>query len=135
MLLRDLPRLSGVSKEAISMALGILKKKRAVTIGTGSAGGRAKVVRLTANGRKFPEAYQKLLDEIEARWEARFGEEKIRALRKLLERLVGDPDAKSSPLYAGLEPYPEGWRAAVRKPETLPHFPMVLHRGGFPDGS
>ncbi len=25
--------------------------------------------------------------------------------------------------------------ADVRPPQTLPHFPMVLHRGGFPDGS
>ena len=24
---------------------------------------------------------------------------------------------------------------SVRQPETLPHYPMVLHRGGFPDGS
>jgi hypothetical protein len=25
--------------------------------------------------------------------------------------------------------------SVVRKPKTLPHFLMVLHRGGFPDGS
>ena len=35
----------------------------------------------------------------------------------------------------GLEPYPDGWRAKVRRPEALPHYPMVLHRGGYPDGS
>jgi hypothetical protein len=34
-----------------------------------------------------------------------------------------------------VEPYPEGWRASVPRPEVLPDFPMVLHRGGFPDGS
>lgn len=28
-----------------------------------------------------------------------------------------------------------GWRASVRKPDTLPRYPIVLHRGGFPDGS
>ena len=33
------------------------------------------------------------------------------------------------------EPYPDNWRASVRRPATLPHFPMVLHRGGYPDGS
>ena len=43
--------------------------------------------------------------------------------------------AQLSPLFRGLEPYPDGWRAKVRKPDTLPHYPMVLHRGGFPDGS
>jgi hypothetical protein len=38
-------------------------------------------------------------------------------------------------LLAGLEPYPDNWRAKIRKPTELPHFPMVLHRGGYPDGS
>ena len=52
-----------------------------------------------------------------------------------LERLAGGGTAETSPLFGGLEPYPDGWRASVRKPETLPHYPMVLHRGGFPDGS
>ena len=31
--------------------------------------------------------------------------------------------------------HPDGWRASVRQPDLLPHFHMVLHRGGFPDGS
>jgi hypothetical protein len=26
-------------------------------------------------------------------------------------------------------------RSSLRRPATLPHYPMVLHRGGFPDGS
>jgi hypothetical protein len=45
-----------------------------------------------------------------------------------------------------LRPYPDGWRAqrpyvtqttaVVADPAgTLPHYPMVLHRGGWPDGS
>jgi len=29
----------------------------------------------------------------------------------------------------------EGWRASVPRLEQLPHYPMILHRGGFPDGS
>jgi hypothetical protein len=40
-----------------------------------------------------------------------------------------------SPLFAGLKPYPDGWRGDVRPADTLPWFPMVLHRGGWPDGS
>jgi hypothetical protein len=66
---------------------------------------------------------------------ARFGKDIIRTLRGLLETLVGEPTAQISPLFRGLEPYPDGWRASVRKPTALPHYPMVLHRGGFPDGS
>jgi len=30
---------------------------------------------------------------------------------------------------------PEGWRASAPRPEMLPHFSIVLHRGGYPDGS
>ena len=48
---------------------------------------------------------------------------------------VGDPAEVPLTLFGVLEPYLDGWRAAVPKPEVLPHFPMVLHRGGFPDGS
>ena len=54
------------------------------------------------------------------------------ALRASLEPLAaGRPPV----LSGGLEPYPDNWRASVRRPATLPHFPMVLHRGGYPDGS
>jgi hypothetical protein len=74
------------------------------------------------------------LEAVEDQWQTHFGAAAVRAIRSSLEPLVGDGDAQS-PLFAGLEPYSDGWRAAVRKPTTLPHFPMVLHRGGFPDGS
>jgi hypothetical protein len=55
-------------------------------------------------------------------------------LRRPLEPLVGEPGAESSPLFLGLTPHPDGWRASVPALRTLPHFPMVLHRGGYPDG-
>jgi len=129
---RDLPLLSGVSKEAISMAMGVLQKKHLAVV---EADGRAKVARLTPQGREAQGAYRQLLGIIEERWHARFGKEAIGALREPLERLAGDSTAPHSPLFRGLEPYPDGWRAKVRRPSTLPHFPMVLHRGGFPDGS
>ena len=48
---------------------------------------------------------------------------------------VRDLPVRSSPLARGLEPYPDGWRASVRRPALLPHHPMVLHPGGYPDGS
>jgi hypothetical protein len=115
---RDLPVLSGVSKESISMAMGILTKK-GIAVAKPNA-------RLTAKGRAAQDAYLVLLGVIEERWKSRFGTENIRKLRKDLD-LPG--------LMDGLEPYPDGWRASVRKPTTLPHYPMVLHRGGFPDGS
>ena len=27
------------------------------------------------------------------------------------------------------------WRAKRKPPDLLPHHPLVLHRGGYPDGS
>ena len=63
----------------------------------------------------------------EANWRARFGDE----LGAALDAIVGD----ESLLREGMRPYPDGWRASVRAPAMLPHYPMVLHRGGYPDGS
>jgi hypothetical protein len=68
---------------------------------------------------------------VENRWQARFGDLAIRAMREALEQVTGD----QARLAAGLEPPPGGWRASLRRRATLPHYPMVLHRGGFPDGS
>jgi hypothetical protein len=92
-------------------------------------------VRLTAEGLGARQEYSELMRTVEKRWETRSGKDLLRPLRADLEALAGDATAKASPLFAGLEPHPEGWRTAVPRPATLPHFPMVLHRGGFPDGS
>ena len=90
---------------------------------------------LTSKGRNAQDRYRQLVRAIEERWRVRFSEKAIGHLRELLERLAGDPMAQRSPFFRGLEPYPEGWRASVPRPEVFPHYPMVLHRGGFPDGS
>lgn len=131
---RDLPLLTGVSKEAIATALSFLAKRGYAAVETDTSS-RTKTVRLTAKGRKAQEVYRERLDSLEERWLKRHGKSAIRALRDSLEPLAGDSSELPSPLLLGLEPYPDGWRAAVPKPTTLPHYPMVLHRGGFPDGS
>jgi DNA-binding MarR family transcriptional regulator len=132
---RDLPRLTGVSKEAISMSVGFLQRGRYLVVERDPTDSWTQVARLTATGLQAQDAYRQLPGVIEERWQARFGKDDIRTLRESLERLVSSPTAQLSPLFNGLEPYPDGWRASVRKPDTLPHYPMVLHRGGFPDGS
>ncbi len=133
--LRDLPRLSGVSKEAIKMSLGFLVKRGYVLVEAHPNESRHKQARLTPKGTKASDLYRTLVRAIEERWQARFGQTNIHNLRRLLEKLVGEPSAQPSPLFQGLKPYPGGWRASVAEPETLPHYPMVLHRGGYPDGS
>jgi DNA-binding PadR family transcriptional regulator len=116
------------------MSLSFLSKRGYVTVQTEPAG-RVKVVLLTTKGRAARETYRGLVWTIEQRWHARFGEEAVTRLRDSLERPIGDGTARHSPLFRGLEPYPNGWRASIPRPEGLPHYPMVLHRGGFPDGS
>ncbi|HEY7275389.1 MAG TPA: class I SAM-dependent methyltransferase [Trebonia sp.] len=129
---KDIPALGGVSKESLAMALGVLRPRGLVTEGPDPAGTRFKVTRLTASGIAARDEYPALTADIERDWRARFGGTTVAALRQALEPLVaGDPPR----LYAGLEPYPDGWRARLPWPATLPHYPMTLHRGGYPDGS
>jgi len=110
---RDLPRLAGVSKEGIAMALTFLEKRKLAVV-------QMKLLRLTPAGDRACDTYFRLLRAIEERWQAR-------TLRTSLEPIVA---RLSMP-----DPYPDNWRASLPKPEALPHYPMLLHRGGFPDGS
>lgn len=132
---RNLPRLTGVSKEAVAMATGFLRKRRLAVVKRDSRGHRRPVARLTAAGERAQKACPKLLRAVEERWRRGFGGNNIASLRKVLESLAGDGTAAASPLFRGLQPYADGWRASLAKPRILPHHPMVLHRGGFPDGS
>jgi hypothetical protein len=123
--LRDLPRMSGVSKEAIAMAVGYLGRTRLAETRPGRS------IALTAAGRGALGDYRAQA--------ARPGSPELRAC---LEAITSQREA----LAEGLRP-PEGcWRAG--KPylaqtqrvladpaAALPWHPMVLHRGGWPDGS
>ena len=134
-LVRDLPLLGGVSKEAVSMATTYLQKYGFILIESASAPTRGKVVSLTPQGRQAQALFYQRLGNIDQRWYERFGKQSLLTLEGFLGRLDDASDGRLSPLFDGLEPYPDGWRASVGRPERLPDFPMVLHRGGFPDGS
>jgi hypothetical protein len=136
---RDLPVAAGVSKEATAMALTFLAKSgHAVLEGATAA---TKVARLMPEGRKLQNACGQLHASVDEQWRRRFGADDVRRLRSSLERVLEHPD-----LARGLEPHPGGWRASggyaertramVENPRAaLPHYPLVLHRGGWPDGS
>ena len=133
--LRDLPPMTGTSKEAVSWALGILIREHRAAEEPDPAASRGKIARLTPGGLDAQRLYHQFLGTIEQRWHERFSGSAIGALRTSLAALATAPDGEPPPLLAGLEPYPDNWRAAVPRPATLPHYPMVLHRGGYPDGS
>ena len=130
--LRDLPALTGTSKEAARWALGVLTRRGLAAEAPDPAASRGKVARLTPRGLGAQRVYHELAGAIERRWHERFAHGVTESLRACLGPLAaGDPPL----LFAGLEPYPDNWRASVRPPVILPYFPMVLHRGGYPDGS
>jgi DNA-binding MarR family transcriptional regulator len=131
----DLPRLTGVSREGNAMCAGWLERRGCCVTERDEASRRGKVIRLTPKGRKAQQNFRRLVDTTEQSWRTRFGATTMDALHVVLADVVGDGTFATSPLAPGLVPYPDNWRARVRRPQTLPHYPMVLHRGGYPDGS
>jgi hypothetical protein len=132
---RDVPLMSGVATEATRVALGYLDKRGYVEFKTDVTAGRGHIVRLTAKGLRAQTGYRRLISGIELRWRERFGAEAVDELRETLELLTIPTVNGHPPLFEGIEPYANGWRAAGRSRQHLPHFPVVLHRGGFPDGA
>jgi len=134
--IRDLPALTGVSREANAMCAGWLERHGCVVTEPDPTATRGKVLRLTEKGQRAQQKSRRILGTTEVSWRSTFGPAAVDDLRHALEPLVGDGRLASSPLDQGLDPYPDNWRAGIRqRPTTLPHYPMVLHRGGYPDGS
>jgi methyltransferase (TIGR00027 family) len=133
--LRDLPPQAGISKEAMAWARGVLLRAGLAVEEPDPAANRGQVARLTPAGLRAQHLYRELLGTVEERWTQRFGGDVIGALRQPLEALATAAEGQPPPLFQALRPYPDNWRASVRPPRTLPHYPMVLHRGGYPDGS
>lgn len=139
MLVREIPEAAGVSKEATSIALTALRKAGCVAVEGSTAA--TKTARLTAKGEEARSRLPRVHDEIEAAWSGRLGSDETRDLAEALGRILEHGD-----LAEGLRPDPGSWRAhkpylarteaLLASPQTvLPHYPMVLYRGGWPDGS
>ncbi len=135
--IRDLPALSGVSREAITAAVGFLQRNGYAVVEPDPAS-RSKLVRLTEQGMAAQAQHAGLAKAVERRWRKRLGGDFDRLTKALIS---------GRQLALGLQPYPDGWRAGrnpyrartqamLADPATaLPQYPMVLHRGGYPDGS
>jgi hypothetical protein len=130
---RDLPPLTGISKEAVEVSLTALARTRYVAVEGTPASKRT--VRLTAAGEVLRADERCAHSECEGRWQ------EAERLRTAVSGVLDHPN-----LAAGLVPPAEGWRASTpyaRQTESvvadprgrLPRHPMVLHRGGWPDGS
>jgi DNA-binding MarR family transcriptional regulator len=134
---RDLPTRSGVSREALTAAVGFLQRNGYAAVEPDPGGG-SKLVRLTEQGLAERAQHARLAQAVERRWRKRLGGDYDRLAKALIS---------GRQLSLGLQPYPDGWRAArnpywarteavlVDPASALPRYPMVLHRGGYPDGS
>src|SRR5207247_4505972 len=97
--LRDLPALTGTSRESVRWALGILTRAGLAAEEPDPAASRGKVARLTPRGLDAQRLYHELAGDIERRWDDRFTPAVTGALRAALEPLaVGQPP----PLFGGL---------------------------------
>ena len=126
---RDLPAAAGISKEAVAMMVSHLVREGLATAAPGT-----KVVELTQRGQAVHESCRARRDATAAGTDTE--------LRDALVAVL----SRREQLAAGLQPPQTGWR--MQKPyvtqtnailadpiAALPHHPMVLHRGGWPDGA
>jgi hypothetical protein len=127
---RDIPGRAGIASEITDVSLGYLDKERLARV---VVDGRARIAIPTDTGLWAKESADRRLAELDARFER---------VRGSLEAILENSDA----LADVLTPHPSAWRAAkpyARRTERLvanpraglPHFPIVTHRGGYPDGS
>jgi hypothetical protein len=153
----DIPFLTGASPETSGIGW---QMKPYVALEPNPAAPRGKVARLTPRGLKAQHIYRELVDEIERRWHARFGKDRIRRLRKCLESLFLARSGDRLLLSEGLIP-PKGTVRAgglapalgrqdvgpaarqrmldlktqtgmfLRDPTTLPHYPLWDMNRGF----
>jgi hypothetical protein len=122
--LRDLPDATGIQREQIDNAAGYLRRSRLAEIVPIPGAKRGKALALTERGEKAKTASARKLARLEATWEERHGAVLAR-VRNALE---------ASDLTFPEHP-PGTWRAEAKELARLPRFPLVTHRGGFPDGA
>jgi DNA-binding MarR family transcriptional regulator len=135
--LGEIPARTGVAKMTTDNWLGALEQHGYAAIGQAPGSGRFKLARLTGKGLAAKAAYENWLSDLAKRWATRFGAQAVDELHDAVRPLAGDGAQQQwqQKQWPGLEPYADGWRAQVPAPLTLPHFPVISWRGGFPDGS
>lgn len=124
-LLRALPAETGISKEGISGALGWLDRSSLIAID------QERRAHLTDAGKRAERKRRQLA-----------GTYTDPALATTLVDVLGNTDGLRDGLildptnWRANPPYVQRTRALLNDPAArLPHHPMVLHRGGYPDGS
>lgn len=109
----DIPRLTGGSPETSGIGW---QMKPYVAVEQDPLAARGKVARLTPRGIRAQQRYYELVDEIERRWEARFGKDKVRRVRECLSALFVPHIGNRLLLAEGLIPAEGTVRAGEQRP-------------------
>jgi hypothetical protein len=151
--LRNLPDAAGIQREQIDNAVGYLERTRLAEVVPTPGAKRGKSVALTETGARAKVATARKLAKLESDWDQRHGA-RVTRVREALAPFAGIPTGESpsvatsgafdspphsggpaSHLLGGPEHPPGTWRAESKPLARLPRFPLVTHRGGFPDGA
>jgi hypothetical protein len=127
---RNVAGLAGIAKEITDVSLGYLEKQGVIRVASEA---RGTIATPTDAGLAAQDLAERRLGELDTRFEP---------VRDALERILSNTDA----MIDTLTPHPEAWRAngkyaaqtkrMLAGPRAaLTHFPIVTHRGGYPDGS
>jgi DNA-binding MarR family transcriptional regulator len=88
--LTDLAERANMTKQSVGEVTSDLEQLGYVERVPDPRDGRAKIIRLTPAGREAFAIGRQLIDEIEADWARRYGEERIAALRDALEAIAAE---------------------------------------------
>ncbi len=88
--LTDLAERAMMTKQTVGEVVSDLEKLGYVERVPDPDDGRAKIVRLTPKGRHAYRVGRRLIDELERDWAERYGEERVTALRDVLEMVQAE---------------------------------------------
>jgi DNA-binding MarR family transcriptional regulator len=88
--LTDLAERANMTKQSVGEATSDLEERGYLERVPDPEDGRAKIIRLTDRGREAQAVGRRLIDELEADWAERFGEERVAALRDALEAITAE---------------------------------------------
>jgi DNA-binding MarR family transcriptional regulator len=101
--LTELAELANMTKQSVGEVTSDLEQLGYLERVADPDDGRAKIIRLTAQGQRAHRIGHQLIDELEREWGERYGEERIVALRDALEAVAAQPLYSSTGLRVGVD--------------------------------
>ena len=88
--LTELAERANMTKQSVGEVTSDLEQRGYVERVADPKDGRAKIIRLTTQGRHAHSIGTRLIEDLEREWGQRYGEENVAALRKALEVVTGE---------------------------------------------